>query len=78
MIFILFIFVGTGTSVSSVSDVAETVFMKENSSIRFIIGLCQMNASSSLVHRVKKLLACAYNYHYEPYYKGKPGKIYNI
>ncbi|XP_052096921.1 intermembrane lipid transfer protein VPS13B-like isoform X1 [Mytilus californianus] len=64
-----------GTSVSSVSDITETLFMKENSLIRFIIGPCQINASSSSVHRFRKLLACAYNYNYEPYYKGKPENV---
>ncbi|CAC5371342.1 VPS13B [Mytilus coruscus] len=66
---------GKGTSVSSVSDITETLFMKENSLIRFIVGPCQINASSSSVHRFRKLLACAYNYNYEPYYKGKPENV---
>ncbi|XP_063419366.1 intermembrane lipid transfer protein VPS13B-like [Mytilus trossulus] len=66
---------GKGTSVSSVSDITETLFMKETSLIRFIIGPCQINASSSSVHRFRKILACAYNYNYEPYYKGKPENV---
>ena len=66
-------------SASSVSSVEESrVFIHENSLSRYVIGPCHLNIASTTVHRIQKLLDCAYKYDYEPYAKKQTGKNQSI
>ena len=59
---------------SSVSEHEETtLFAHENSLSRFVIGPCHLNIASTTVHRIQKIMDCAYKYDYEPYAKKHTG-----
>ncbi|XP_060068135.1 intermembrane lipid transfer protein VPS13B-like [Ylistrum balloti] len=61
------------SSKSSVtSDMEDEVFLKENSLIRYIVGLVHLNVSSSAVHRIQKFISCSKDHTYDPYAKVKP------
>ena len=66
-------FVLTG-STSSVSEGDEHVFLRETSLMRYIVGSCQFNISSSAVHRIQRFIQAAQNHSYEPYSKTKEGR----
>ena len=65
--------IGSASSVSAETD-ESAVFIRENSLSRYLIGPCHLNVASTTVHRVRKLLDCAYMYDYEPYSKKQTGK----
>ncbi|XP_061177950.1 intermembrane lipid transfer protein VPS13B-like [Saccostrea echinata] len=58
-------------STSSISEGEEPVFLRETSLMRYIVGSCQFNISSSAVHRVQRFIQAAQNHSYEPYAKTK-------
>lgn len=41
--------------------------------MRYIVGSCQYNISSSAVHRIQRFIQAAQNHSYEPYSKTKEG-----
>ncbi|XP_055998709.1 intermembrane lipid transfer protein VPS13B-like isoform X2 [Ostrea edulis] len=58
-------------STSSLSEGEEHVFLRETSLMRYIVGSCQFNVSSSAVHRIQRFIQAAQNHSYEPYTKTK-------
>ncbi|WAR00328.1 VP13B-like protein [Mya arenaria] len=64
------------SSRSSVSSKDEGhVFEKEKSLNRYVVGPCNLNISSTTVHRVQKFLDAAYKYEYEPYSKTEEERV---
>ena len=47
--------------------------LKEDSTLRFIVGPLQLILSSSSIQRMQKFYSCVYNHDYEPYMKPLPG-----
>ncbi|GFR59584.1 vacuolar protein sorting-associated protein 13B [Elysia marginata] len=64
------VFIPAGSN-SSETNGSEPVFMKEYSTLRFLLGNTHLQFTSTFYHRVAKLLACAANHHYLPYGSGK-------
>ena len=55
-------------SQSSDTDSGDTsLFQQESSTCRFVFGPSQHFVTSTAVHRIHKLLCCAWNHNYEPY-----------
>lgn len=68
---LFFFFIGGSTS--SLSEGDEHVFLRETSLMRYIVGSCQYNISSSAVHRIQRFIQAAQNHSYESYSKTKEG-----
>ncbi|KAK3772280.1 hypothetical protein RRG08_039097 [Elysia crispata] len=56
---------------SSETNGSDSVFMKEYSTLRFLLGNTHLQFTSTFHHRIAKLLACAANHHYQPYGSGR-------
>ncbi|XP_059174786.1 intermembrane lipid transfer protein VPS13B-like [Physella acuta] len=59
------------SSNSSDSDSSELLFLKEFSTLRFVFGNTHLHCSSTLYHRISKLVHCATNHQYQPYGSSK-------
>lgn len=50
--------------------------VEEMSVKRLVIGPLDLLLHSSAFHRILKMVACAMDHEYEPYYTSKPGDCY--
>ncbi|XP_041362052.1 vacuolar protein sorting-associated protein 13B-like [Gigantopelta aegis] len=57
----------SGSKSSTTGDHSEMMFFRENATIRFLIGQCRLNVTSAFVHRVQKVIHCAWDHQYQPY-----------